>query len=46
MLNRFRSLEIALQKSLAKRQGFLAAVCFVVLGLLFESRRRLGDLKL
>ncbi|MBI1738889.1 MAG: hypothetical protein HYR58_06550, partial [Acidobacteria bacterium] len=46
MLDRLRSLEIALQKSLAPRQVLLASFCLVVLGLLFEGLRRLGDLKL
>ncbi len=46
MLDRLRSFEIALQKSLAPRQVLLAALCLVVLGLLFEVLRRLGDLKL
>ena len=46
MLNRLRSLEIALQRFLAPRQVLLAALCLVVLGLLFEGLRRLGDLKL
>ncbi len=46
MLDRLRSFEIALQKSLAPRQVLLAALCLVVLGLLFEGLRRLGDLKL
>jgi hypothetical protein len=46
MLDRLRSFEIALQKSLAPRQVLLAALCLVALGLLFEGLRRLGDLKL
>lgn len=46
MLNRLRSLEIALRKSLAPRQVLLAALCLVALSLLFEGLRRLGDLKL
>jgi len=46
MLDRLHSFEIALQKSLAPRQVLLAALCLVVLGLLFECLRRLGDLKL
>jgi alpha-1,6-mannosyltransferase len=46
MLDRLRSFEIALQKSLAPRQVLLVALCLVLLGLLFEGLRRLGDLKL
>jgi alpha-1,6-mannosyltransferase len=46
MLSRLRFLETALQKSLASRQALLAALSLVVLGLLFESLRRLGDLRL
>ena len=46
MLDRFRSFEIAVQKSLAPFQVLLASLCFVVLALLFEYLRRLGDLKL
>jgi hypothetical protein len=46
MLDRLRSFEIALQKSLAPRQVLLAALCLGVLALLFEGLRRLGDLKL
>jgi hypothetical protein len=46
MLDRLRSFEIALQKSLAPRQVLLASSCLVLLGLLFESLHWLGDLKL
>ncbi|MCL4524640.1 MAG: glycosyltransferase 87 family protein [Acidobacteria bacterium] len=41
-----RSVETALQKSLAPCQARLAVLGFVLLGLLFEALRRLGDLKL
>ncbi len=46
MLDRLRAFEIVLQKTLAPRQVLLASLCLVVLGLLFEGLRRLGDLKL
>ncbi len=46
MRSRLRALEVSLQKSLAPHQVLLAALCLIALGILFESLRRLGDLKL